>query len=103
MDCDFTAAVLMPMSCCLSALILTWIRPPTSVTVPLSSTSKGTISMPIESFPGLSEISLGLMVERYMIFFLGAGAFLAAAGFSCVSTGTSFIPQMGQSPGLSDV
>src|SRR5665647_1631559 len=72
MGCDFTTAVLMPMSCCRSALILTWIRPPTSVTVPLSSTSKGTMSIPIESLPGLSETSLGLMVERYMIFFLGA-------------------------------
>ena len=51
------------------------------------------MSMPMESLPGLSLTSFGFMDDRYMVFFsLWADPFL---------NGTSFIPQMGQSPGLS--
>ena len=61
------------------------------------------MSMPIESLPGLSETSLGAMVDRYIVFFFAGGAAGVAAGVSWDSTGTSFMPQMGQSPGLSEV
>jgi hypothetical protein len=62
------------------------------------------MSMPIESLPGLSLTSFGFIVERYMIFFLGvAGAVVVAATSGWPpSIGTSRIPQIGQSPGLSD-
>jgi hypothetical protein len=65
------------------------------------STSKGTISIPMESFPGFSLTSEGFIVDRYIVFPEGAAGVegrVVSAFFS-----TSRIPQIGQSPGLSEV
>ena len=84
-----------------AGVIETDARPGGSVPAP-AVTSTGTISMPIESLPGLSLTSLGFIDERYSIFFV---ATLVSPARSCpeLSIGTSFMLQIGQLPGLSDV
>ena len=59
-----------------------------------SSISNGTMSMPIESLPGLSLTSFGFIVERYIVFFLGAACAGAVAWDSPLSKGTKRIPQI---------
>ena len=63
-----------------------------------SSTSTGTMSMPIESLPGRSEVSPGFIVDRYRVLRVGEGE-----GGVSGSIGTSRMPQIPQSPGRSEI
>src|ERR1039458_6703695 len=89
-----------PMRSRASGAIETDARPGGSVPAP-AVTSTGTISMPIESLPGLSLTSLGFIDERYSVFF---AATVASRSLACpgVLIGTSFMLQIGQLPGLSE-
>src|SRR5512132_4285290 len=62
----------------------------------------GTMSMPMVSFRGAWLISPNIMVDlEYLTFRLLSDGVVAAGDDGCFRTGTSFIPQIGQSPGWS--
>src|SRR5579859_5921918 len=95
-----TGLVASPIRCRASLEMETGARPAGVFPVD-PSTSNATMSIPIESLPGLSLTSLGFIVDRYIVFFgvaLVSGALAVAPSF----IGTSFMLQIGQLPGLSD-